>query len=59
MNWRMVTRGVQLVVRRDDGQDLIEYGMLASLIAIVVLVAVRSFATFLKTGLWDVVANLL
>jgi Flp pilus assembly pilin Flp len=59
MNWRAIAHGIRRNVRRDDGQDLIEYGMLAAMIALAVLLSIGSLGSVIKTAFWDVVANLL
>ena len=59
MNWQEGVRCVQRLARRDDGQDLVEYGMLAALIAIAALTTVNALAMVIKTRFWDVVTNLL
>jgi Flp pilus assembly pilin Flp len=41
------------LVRRHDGQDLIEYGLLAGLIALVAMAAVTAVGTTIKTMFWD------
>ena len=41
------------LVRRDDGQDLLEYGLLAALIAIVAMVAVSSLGNTIQTVFWS------
>jgi Flp pilus assembly pilin Flp len=41
---------------RDDGQDLLEYGLLASLIAIFCLAAMRVVATAITTSFWGSIA---
>ena len=46
----------QLVVR-DDGQDLMEYGFLAVLIAIVALAAITTLGNTINTVLWQTIAN--
>jgi Flp pilus assembly pilin Flp len=46
---RQLTRG-------EDGQDLLEYGLLASLIAIAALFAVRLVATQITDVLWGAIA---
>ena len=46
----------QLVVR-DDGQDLMEYGLLAVLIAVVALAAVTTLGNTINTVLWQTIAN--
>jgi Flp pilus assembly pilin Flp len=42
-------------VRRDDGQDLLEYGLLAALIAITAFAAVSSVGTTINTALWQLI----
>ena len=42
-----------LVFRRDDGQDLIEYGLLVALIAMVAVLMVTAVGTTLNTLFWD------
>jgi pilus assembly protein Flp/PilA len=37
------------LVRNDDGQDLIEYGLLAALISIIAIVAITSVGSSLQT----------
>jgi Flp pilus assembly pilin Flp len=59
MNWQSIARRAQRLRRRDDGQDLVEYGMLAALIAIAALTAVNGLASVIKTQFWDVAANFL
>ena len=48
-----------LVLRRDEGQDLIEYGLLAGLIAIVALAAVSAVGTTINTVFWQTFANVI
>ena len=43
---------------REDGQDLIEYGLLASLIAIVALASMRLVATQITDVFWGAIAVL-
>ncbi|HEY0285238.1 MAG TPA: hypothetical protein VGC23_07615 [Vicinamibacterales bacterium] len=49
---------LQCLGKRDDGQDLLEYGLLASLIAIVVLAAVRLLAFQVTDVFWGAIAAL-
>ena len=42
---------------RQDGQDLLEYGLLTSLIAIFVLAAVRMLGDQVSSVLWGAIAN--
>jgi Flp pilus assembly pilin Flp len=44
-------------VVRDDGQDLLEYGLLVVLIALVTLVAVGSLGATIKTVFWQPIAQ--
>ncbi len=42
-----------MFVRRCDGQDLIEYGLLAGLIAVVAFFAMRSVGEAVNTLFWQ------
>ena len=44
-------------VRRDDGLDLLEYGLLAALIAIVALAAVVQLGNTINTVFWQSIAQ--
>ena len=48
---------ISRLVRRDDGQDLIEYGLLAVLIAVVVMVGVTSVGQAIMSVFWTPVAQ--
>jgi len=39
--------------RRDDGQDLIEYGLLVALIALVCLAGVTTIGSTIQTVFWN------
>jgi Flp pilus assembly pilin Flp len=43
-------------VSRDDGQDLMEYGLLMALIAVVAIAAVSTLGTFAAT-FWSTIAQ--
>ena len=43
--------------RSEDGQDLLEYGLLASLIAIFALAAVAGFGQTIYTVFWNAIAR--
>ena len=43
--------------RSEDGQDLLEYGLLASLIAIFCLAFIRLLATQITTVFWGAIAT--
>ena len=47
---------VHSLVRHDNGQDLIEYGLLASLIAVVCIGAVAAMGFQINNVLWATVA---
>jgi Flp pilus assembly pilin Flp len=48
---------VNQLVRRDDGQDLLEYGLLAVLIAVVVIVGVTSLGNTISNVFWQPIAQ--
>ena len=45
------------IATREDGQDLLEYGLLASLIAIFVLAAMRLLATQITDVFWGAIVT--
>ena len=45
------------LTKREQGQDLLEYGLLASLIAIFAIGAVRLVGTQVDTVLWATIAS--
>jgi len=45
------------LVRRDEGQDLLEYGLLVVLIAIVAMGAVSALGSTIFTLFWDKIGN--
>ena len=44
-------------LRRDDGQDLIEYALLASLIAIALVTAVSQLGNIINAVFWTPIAQ--
>lgn len=54
---RMPIFSVHRLTRPEDGQDLLEYGLLASLIALFALAAVRLVGDQITTVLWEAIAN--
>lgn len=50
---------VERLVRRDEGQDLIEYGLLAALIAIVAMVGVSTLGDTIYNTLWRAIGQAL
>jgi len=54
----VLTKIANLRLRRsEDGQDLLEYGLLAALIAIVALGAVTTVGNTIYTVFWSAIAN--
>jgi Flp pilus assembly pilin Flp len=45
------------LVRSDDGQDLLEYGLLGVLIAVVAVVGVTTVGETIHEVFWQVIAN--
>lgn len=45
------------LLRKDDGQDLLEYGMLAVLIAVAAIIGVRSLGNTINTVFWESIAQ--
>lgn len=56
MNWRLVVPRLRSRIPRDHGQDLLEYGLLMALIAVVAIAGVTTLGTTITTALWDVIA---
>lgn len=52
---RLIRLAVWLV-RSDDGQDLVEYAMLASLITIAAVIAVTTLGTTITQVFWNAIA---
>ena len=52
-----VLAAVSHLVRRDDGQDLLEYGLLAVLIAIVVIAGMTSLGSTISNVFWQPIAQ--
>jgi Flp pilus assembly pilin Flp len=49
----------KLVLRSDEGQDLIEYGLLVALIAVVAIFAVGTVGNTVNTVFWQTFANVI
>ncbi len=45
------------LLRRNDGQDLLEYGLLMSIIAVGAILSVSTLGNTVNTVLWQVIAN--
>jgi Flp pilus assembly pilin Flp len=50
-----VLPGIGRLVADDDGQDLLEYGLLAVLIAVVVMAGVTTVGQTIHTVFWQVI----
>ena len=48
-----------LILRRDEGQDLMEYGLLVALIAVVAIFAVTAVGNTVNTVFWQTFAGLI
>ena len=51
-----VLLAVDWLAWNDDGQDLVEYGLLIGLIALAAVVAVGSLGTTINTVFWQTIA---
>jgi pilus assembly protein Flp/PilA len=56
MMQHLMTVAKTLVVK-DDGQDLVEYGLLAALIALAAMTSVSTLGSTIRTVFWDVIAS--
>jgi len=52
-----VWRILRWFVRAQHGQDLVEYGLLAALIAVVVVTAVTTLGQQIRNVLWQTIVN--
>jgi Flp pilus assembly pilin Flp len=48
---------IEQLIRNDAGQDLLEYGLVAVLIAIAAMIAVKSLGDTIYTLWWNPIAN--
>jgi Flp pilus assembly pilin Flp len=48
---------VRRLVKKDDGQDLLEYGLLAVLIAVVVMTSISTVGSRIYDVFWKHIAN--
>ena len=51
---KSIERYISQFIREDEGQDVVEYGLLIVGIAFVVLVGVNTFGTAVKTWFQDI-----
>jgi Flp pilus assembly pilin Flp len=52
-----VLAALERLAHRGDGQDLLEYGFLAALIAIVVMAGVSTLGNTINTFFWQTIAQ--
>jgi Flp pilus assembly pilin Flp len=52
-----VLKAVRRLVTKDDGQDLLEYGLVAVLIAVVVMTGVTTVGNKILDVFWNQIAN--
>lgn len=45
------------LLRSHDGQDLLEYGMLAALIAVIAVAAVGALGVKVNNSFWELIVN--
>ena len=55
---KSMTRTLMLLARQEDGQDLIEYGLLAALISIIAVLAITSVGSQLQTSYQNISASI-
>jgi Flp pilus assembly pilin Flp len=48
---------IDRLVRGDEGQDLLEYGLLAVLIAVVAITGVQTLGETIRLVFWEAIAN--
>jgi Flp pilus assembly pilin Flp len=54
-----VLKAVRRLVNKDDAQDLVEYGLLAALIALVAVTGVTSVGKNIYDVFWSKIANVI
>jgi Flp pilus assembly pilin Flp len=54
-----VMAAIGQLVRRDKGQDLLEYGLLAALIAIVAIASIGTLGTTIFSVFWNGISHAL
>jgi Flp pilus assembly pilin Flp len=57
MNEPLVVHMLRSRIPRDHGQDLLEYALLAALIAVAAIAGVTTVGTKMSTVFWDVIAQ--
>jgi len=57
MTWYAVAQAIHGRIRPDDGQDLLEYGLLMALIAVAAIAGVTQVGNTINTVFWEVIAQ--
>ena len=52
-----VLTAIKRLLNRDEGQDLLEYGLLAVLIAVVVMTAITALGQTIYTVFWQTIGQ--
>jgi pilus assembly protein Flp/PilA len=52
-----LVRIARRLARTDEGQDLVEYGLLAALIAVVAITAVNALGQKIHTAFWELIVH--
>lgn len=55
--WRLSARGVRRRVSGEAGQDLVEYGLLMALIAVVAMAGVTTLGNTITNVMWNTIVN--
>ena len=53
-----IVRTIRELARREEGQDLLEYGMLATLVALAAMMAVGTLGETIQTFWWGPIADM-
>ena len=56
--WKMVNDGWRRLLQEETGQNMIEYALVAALIALAAIVAIQGVATSLSTAFSKISSNL-
>lgn len=57
MNWQLVFARLRRRTGADAGQDLMEYGLLMALIAVVAITGVKTIGDTINSVFWELIAN--
>jgi len=57
MSWQTAVQAVRGRIGPEDGQDLLEYGLLMALIAVAAIAGVTQVGNTINTVFWEVIAH--